>query len=240
MSHRRWAVDVGVPLSTLYLSMKHDRVKAVRRWIKSILSEKAKVTRVESVLGHMSRKGGTGMAVDDMYKLVHVDEKWFDFMRDRARKYLRPDEELPNPPRSPSKHLSARSCFLQLWLGPDSYPIRSGFDGKICIWPVIEPVKTESSSKNHAAGDIETKPVTMDREQHKQMMMKEVIPAIKARTPGVSTRTIWVQQDGTNPHARNGVIAAIEAAAGENFKLETQPPNSPDLNILDLGFFHPI
>ncbi|CAM9644054.1 unnamed protein product [Discosporangium mesarthrocarpum] len=85
---------------------------------------------------------------------------------------------------------------------------------------------------------METKPVTIDGKQYKQMMIREVIPAIKARIPGASRRTIWVQQDGAKPHIRNGVIAAIEAAARENLILETRPPNSSDLNVLDLGFFH--
>ncbi|CAN0508447.1 unnamed protein product [Discosporangium mesarthrocarpum] len=70
------------------------------------------------------------------------------------------------------------------------------------------------------------------------MMINEVIPAIKSRMRGPSTRTIWVLQDGAKPRARNGVIAAIERAAGGHIILETQPPNSPDLNVLDLGFFH--
>ncbi|CAN0155606.1 unnamed protein product, partial [Discosporangium mesarthrocarpum] len=54
------------------------------------------------------------------------------------------------------------------------------------------------------------------------------------------TRTIGVQQDGAKPDARDGVIAASEAAAGANVILETQPSNLPDLNVLDLGFFHSI
>ncbi|CAM9859336.1 unnamed protein product [Discosporangium mesarthrocarpum] len=109
------------------------------------------------------------------------------------------------------------------------------FDGKIGIWPVIETVKAKRSSKNRAAGYMEIKPFIRC---YKQMMKKEVIPAIKARMPGASTCAIWVQQDGAKPHTRNGAIAAIEAAAVGSIMLETQPPNSPDLNVLDLGFFH--
>ncbi|CAN0132757.1 unnamed protein product, partial [Discosporangium mesarthrocarpum] len=115
-----------VPLSTLYLTVKRDGVKAVRRWIKSVLCEKAKVTRVEFVLSHVSRKGGTGMVVDDMYDWVYVDEKWFYVMRDGARLYLRPDEDVPNPPGSPASASSARSCFSSLWVDPGSYQMGPG------------------------------------------------------------------------------------------------------------------
>ncbi|CAM9413706.1 unnamed protein product [Discosporangium mesarthrocarpum] len=55
---------------------------------------------------------------------------------------------------------------------------------------------------------------------------------------GASPHTIWVQQDSAKLHARNGVIAATEAAPGENIELDTQLPNSPDLSVLDPGFFH--
>ncbi|CAM9619702.1 unnamed protein product, partial [Discosporangium mesarthrocarpum] len=35
-------------------------------------------------------------------------------------------------------------------------------------------------------------------------------------------------------------MEAIQAKAGDSIILETQPANSPDLNVNDLGFFHPI
>ncbi|CAN0188374.1 unnamed protein product [Discosporangium mesarthrocarpum] len=110
-----------------------------------------------------------------------------------------------------------------------------GFDGKICIWPVIETAKPKHSSKSRAPGDMKFKPVTTDGEQYKQMI-KQVIPAIKARMPEASTHTIWIQLDAAKTHARNGVIAA----SWGKLIPETQPPNSPDLNVLDLGFFHSI
>ncbi|CAM9482505.1 unnamed protein product, partial [Discosporangium mesarthrocarpum] len=74
--------------------------------------------------------------------------------------------------------------------------------------------------------------------ENKEMMTKEAIPGVKARMPGASTCTIWVQQDGAKPNSRNVIIAAFEAATGGNIILETHPPYSPDLNVLDLGFLH--
>ncbi|CAM9986067.1 unnamed protein product, partial [Discosporangium mesarthrocarpum] len=35
-------------------------------------------------------------------------------------------------------------------------------------------------------------------------------------------------------------MEAIQAKAGDSIILETQPANSPDLNVNDLGFFHSI
>ncbi|CAM9540852.1 unnamed protein product [Discosporangium mesarthrocarpum] len=111
-SYRKWAVAVGVLLSMLYLTVKRDEVKVVQRWLKFVLCEKAKVTRVEFVLSHVYRKGGTGMVVDDMYEWVHVGETWFYVMRVGARIYLRPNEEVPSPPRSPSKRFISKVMSL--------------------------------------------------------------------------------------------------------------------------------
>ncbi|CAN0183123.1 unnamed protein product, partial [Discosporangium mesarthrocarpum] len=128
-SYRKWAVAAGVPLSTPYLTVKRDVVKAVRRWIKSVLSEKVKVKRVEFVLGHVSRKGGTGMVVDDMYDGVHVDENWFYVTRDGARTYPRPDEDVPSPSRSPSKRFISKVMFLVAVAGPQRVQERRNWDG---------------------------------------------------------------------------------------------------------------
>ncbi|CAM9676046.1 unnamed protein product [Discosporangium mesarthrocarpum] len=139
MSYHKRTVAAGVRLSTLSLTVKHDGVKAVRRWIKSVLRDKANVAKVEFMLSHMSRKGGTGMAEDGMYDRVHVDEKWFYVMRDGARIYRRPDEEVPNPPRSPSKHFISKAMCLVAVARPRQLSNGPWFDGedryKASRWP---------------------------------------------------------------------------------------------------------
>ena len=55
-----------------------------------------------------------------------------------------------------------------------------------------------------------------------------------------------MQQDGARPHTKEGLIRQLgtQVGAGEDddffCKLYTQPPNSPDVNINDLAFFHSI
>ncbi|CAM9213819.1 unnamed protein product [Discosporangium mesarthrocarpum] len=101
-------------------------MKALWRWIKSVLSEKAEVTRVEFVLSHVSMKEETGIVVDDMYDWVHVGKKWFYVMRDGARIHKRPDEEVPNLPRSPSKRFISKVMFLAAVPRPRIYPVGPG------------------------------------------------------------------------------------------------------------------
>jgi hypothetical protein len=53
--------------------------------------------------------------------------------------------------------------------------------------------------------------------------------------------TIIVQQDGAKPHTgKNNVELLNEFGCRGGWKIsfETQPPQSPDLNKLDLCFFH--
>ncbi|CAN0234529.1 unnamed protein product, partial [Discosporangium mesarthrocarpum] len=54
------------------------------------------------------------------------------------------------------------------------------------------------------------------------------------------TRTIFVQQDDPLSHTKGGVVEAIEESGGSYIAVQTQPPNSYGLNLLDLSFFHPI
>ncbi|CAM9363527.1 unnamed protein product [Discosporangium mesarthrocarpum] len=75
------------------------------------------------------------------------------------------------------------------------------------------------------------KPATVNWERYNGLMIEEIIPAIKARIPRPLGHTIFVQQDGAKPHTGKG------DAIGDII-LETQPTNSPDLNVNDLGFFH--
>ena len=51
---------------------------------------------------------------------------------------------------------------------------------------------------------------------------------------------IRIQQDNARPHIAADDTAFLEAASGTGLDigLFCQPPNSPDLNVLDLGFFN--
>ncbi|CAM9453220.1 unnamed protein product [Discosporangium mesarthrocarpum] len=152
-------------------------------------------------------------------------------MRDGARIYLRPDEE------EPQQALLSKVMNIVAVARPRQLSNGAWFDGKIGIWPVIETVEAKDSSKNRVAGDMEIKSVTMDGEQYKQMIKKEVTPAIKARTPGASTRTIWVQQDGAKPYTRMGSLRPLRQRLGESSHWK---PSHPNPNVLDLGFSHSI
>ena len=53
---------------------------------------------------------------------------------------------------------------------------------------------------------------------------------------------IYIQQDNAKPHIAHNDREFLEEAMkdGFNIQLVQQPPNSPDMNVLDLGFFRSI
>lgn len=69
------------------------------------------------------------------------------------------------------------------------------------------------------------------------------MPAIKEKWPRDSIgEPIFIQQDNARCHIDPSDIEFSQIAMKDGFciRLINQPPNSPDLNILDLGFFNSI
>jgi hypothetical protein len=74
----------------------------------------------------------------------------------------------------------------------------------------------------------------------KSYLIGRVLPEIKRCWPRESRgETIWIQQDNARTHVPADDPDWVRAVAqtGLDIRLMHQPPNSPDMNILDLGFF---
>lgn len=67
----------------------------------------------------------------------------------------------------------------------------------------------------------------------------QVVPAIKAKWPPFLSKNIMIQQVNARPHMSNidPYFEAMTNANGFQIKFVQQPPNSPECNTLDLGFF---
>ena len=77
----------------------------------------------------------------------------------------------------------------------------------------------------------------------REFLIEKVLPAIRAKWPREDVhKTIYIQQDNAPSHVTPTDPLFCEAAKQDDFdiRLTLQPPNSPDLNILDLGFFSSI
>lgn len=99
-------------------------------------------------------------------------------------------------------------------------------------------------SKNRETGTLELKASTsVKREDIKACLIDKVIPTIHEKWPMEDRKkTIFIQQDNARTHVECENKDFQEAASEDGFDIQLmcQPPNSPDLNILDLGFFNAI
>ena len=71
------------------------------------------------------------------------------------------------------------------------------------------------------------------------MIVHKILPAIRIKWPPHLSKTIFIQQDNAKPHILDDdeVFREVATLDGFSFHLVQQPPNSPDMNVLDLGFF---
>ncbi|TYZ59832.1 hypothetical protein PybrP1_009936 [[Pythium] brassicae (nom. inval.)] len=196
---------------------------------------RARADFVRSLL--VSTPAGTHVA--PMFDRVHIDEKWFVVNKTKRRVYLTPTE--PNPQRH-AQHKShlPKLMFLCAITRPRVDPATgASFDRGIGIWPFAEEIPAYRSSSNRQAGTLETKPLPANKETYKAMIMTEVVPAVVSKWPAWGGRHIVLQRDNANPHrvVTSADLTATMVTTGLSIMVECQPPQSPDLNMLDLGFF---
>lgn len=114
-------------------------------------------------------------------------------------------------------------------------------DGKFGIYPFVNYERAKHASKNRPAGTMETKAIqNVNQVVIRKMLIEKVIPDIIAKWPTQLSKEVYLQQDNARPHI-DGSDTQFQAAAttnGFNIKLVFQPPQSPDLNVLDLGLFN--
>ena len=115
------------------------------------------------------------------------------------------------------------------------------FDGKIGIWPFTYQDFAKRRSPYRERGEEVTKVLSsVTKDVSRDYMVNKLLPAIKALWPASERgRIIYIQQDNAKTHiaVNDSVFCAAAQADGWDIRLTCQPPNSPDLNILDLGFF---
>jgi hypothetical protein len=192
----------------------------------------------------------------DQMDRVHVDEKWFWLCQDGEKYHLLDDEPAPHR-TTKHKNYIEKVMFLCAQARPrHDYYANRVWDGKIGIWPIGHWDVARRASVNRPAGAPVWKNDSMDKKKYTEMMLDCVIPAILEKWPAGELADpnlkIRIQQDNAPAHPKfddafiNGEIAKLwDPEYGIGFppgKIEiyAQPPNSPDCNILDLGYFNAI
>jgi hypothetical protein len=114
------------------------------------------------------------------------------------------------------------------------------FDGKIGCFPFVTYVAAKRSSANRVVGIMEMKSIdSITQAVMMNYLIDKVLPAICAKWPREDIgKPIYIQHVNVVPHISPNDRLFYEAAKQDGFdiRIVCQPANSPDLNILDLGF----
>ena len=179
----------------------------------------------------------------DMMNIVHIDEKWFYMSQTTKRFYLAANEIEPHR-TCKSKRFINKVMFLAAVARPRwDRSKNQWFNGKLGIFPLVFQEPAKRSSKNRVAGTMVTKPIeSVNKDVIRKCLIEQVIPAVRLKWPHHATKNIFIQQDNARPHVSPSDEEFNKEAKKDGFdiSLTFQPPNSPDMNVLDLGFFRAI
>nr|CAD40538.2 OSJNBa0055C08.7 [Oryza sativa Japonica Group] len=238
---RSLAQALGVPKSTLHRWFKEGLIRRHSNSLKPYLKEANKKERLRwcvSMLDPSTLPNSPKFI--EMENIIHIDEKWFNGSKKEKTFYLYPDEEEPYFTVH-NKNAIDKVMFLAAVANPRfDDEGNCTFDGKICIWPFVRKEPAQRRSRNRERGTLVTKPIKVDRNTIRSFMISKVLPAIRACWPREDAgKTIWIQQDNARTHLpiNDEQFAVAVAQTGLDIRLVNQPPNSPDMNCLDLGFF---
>jgi len=242
---RKIAAALGIPKTTIH-KMKCDGViRAHTNDIKPILTPENQFIRVLYAANEVERLPNGRWEFRAGEDVVHLDEKWFFLTEKNMRTYLGEDEDEPERTTRNKNHI-IKVMFLAAVARPRfDEDGNCTFDGKIGIWPMVEKVRAKRSSKYRKKGTIVTTPINIDSKVYLKYVKEKVLPAIRRKWPGATRgarrMTVFLQHDNAPVHFDESDEEWIEASTIDRhrflFLLKEQAANSPDTNILDLGFF---
>ncbi|KAE8896586.1 hypothetical protein PF003_g19167 [Phytophthora fragariae] len=236
---RSAAVACGVPATTLFRRLKQGKLRSCTSVTRPLLTPANLQARIKFCLDHVDTSTNK---YRDMMDVIHVDEKYF-FLTVVKRRFIMLHDE-PDPIRK----LKSKRHITKEMLAAVARPRYNEageciFDGKLGTWPFVVHTLAERTSRNRPAGTPLVKAVTATKENYREMLIDKLLPAIRSKWPGGGRGTgITIQQDNASPHidTKDSAFCAAVDALDLNVVLKFQPPNSPDLNCLDLGAFHAI
>ena len=238
-TYRSTAKAMGVSLNTVQRMLLQKDVSRIHMSsLKPTLTEENKMSRMELALSFIDKNNTRKF--ENMEDLIHIDEKWFYLTKDGQRFIIAVDEE------EPYRHVQHKSFLTKIiFLCAVARPRyntnkNAWFDRKIGIWPIGKWEPAKRSSKKRAKGTPVWKNQLINRYVYREYLIQKFLLAVKEKWPRNNAR-IRLQQDGAKSHILEDDVEFKEAVQqiGLNLTVFTQAPNSPDTNILDLGFSEP-
>ena len=219
--------------------LKRDVCRIHTSSLKSSLIDENKVSMMELALSFIDQNDTSKF--EHMEDDIHINEKWFYLMKDGQCFIIVADEA------EPYRHVQHKSfltkiMFLCAVARPRSDMNKNAwFDGKIGIWPIGKWELVKWSSKKRIKGKPVWKNHSITWDVYREYLIQKLLPAIKHKWPTNNGR-IQLQQDGAKSRILDDSKEFKEVVddIGLNLTVYTQSPNSPDTNILNLGFFRAI
>ena len=246
---------INAPRASMQRRYELLHAEKVNIKLKPLMTETNKLNRLSHVYKQIAPPSNNRQSVlrfDDHKDLVMIDESWMYFKHNDGKVYRMDDVEIEELPQCGHKSHIEKIMFLAVLARPRP---ELGFDGKICMVPVVEMRPAKRSSVNRPKGTMEMRNASMNEEAYHNLFTKGIPElGIKAVFDQIEEKMWWmkgkvlkIQQDGATPHTALNSVKDLEAAGSDDtsvpiedrwtIKFVTQSPNSPDLNICDLGFF---
>ena len=174
-----------------------------------------------------------------MHNSVVLDEKWF-YMSETTRKFYLGK----NKPESERSGISSRYTPKIMFSAVIARPRFDDngecvLDEKIGFWSFIEMVAAKTSSRNRHDEKLEPNSGSVDRDFYRKFITEKFIRAIGQKWPRPKSDLIVMRQDNAPCHVSidDSDVAEERQRFCWNIKMGNQPANSPDFNVLELGFF---
>ena len=178
---------------------------------------------------------------------VHIDEAWIVQDSDGQLFWWPNGVPLPEGPKHHSKRHVKKVMVLVALAQPRS---EYGFNGLVGIYSFTKIHTYLRNSKHHRKG--ETKLVTrpVDADAFREIVLTRLVPDMKRKMYWCKDSDLFCQIDSATPHlgrAKVGshkgvpnldIINASVKSGGWRMQFVRQPPQTPFMNINDLGFFH--
>ena len=179
------------------------------------------------------------------HSLLTVDESWLYLTKDRIKVTLIEDMDLLTHPKVHHKAHIEKTTLLVVVARPMKIVFEGkerDFDGKVGTLPCTEEYITRRASKHGPAGARIRINKNVDSDFYHNLFAEtgRVFDLIEEKPPWLKGKERYIQQDGARPHAAEGAVEDLTLAGGADEWLPvvvSRPPNSPELNLCDLGFF---
>ena len=232
---------MGVSKTTVQCWIVASTIHVHSNSLKPILTEENKLARL--LMKDHFRDLQDPSKYQDMCDCIHLDEKWFFLTWEKEQYLLLPDEKNPKHCVKHKSHITKVMFLCAVAMLCFNPSVNSWWDGKLGIWPIGDWEPAKWKSKNRPKGTLVWKNKTVTKEVYRELLISKMILAILEDWPRRDrmSRTIFIQQDGAKTHIHEDDEEFNNALMEQdiNAKLYTQTPNSPDVNLLDLGFLEP-